>query len=313
MKNKSSFSKIFSFTFLVGFFLMTWSSLVHAQAHRELYQSSVFTPVNSSTHGVEGPAVDKSGTVYAVNFHHQGTIGQITPSGESSLFIELPDSSVGNGIRFNSRGNMLIADYTRHNVLQVDMATKKISVLAHEPRMTQPNDIAIDKKDRVYASDPNFKAGTGRVWRIDTNGKITLLDSLEGAANGIEVSPDEKKLYVNASRKVWSYDLSSKGELSNKHLLIDFPDFGMDGMRCDAKGNLYIARFGKGVVVKLSPEGKVLQEIKLTGKNPTNVAFGGADGRTVYVTLMDQGNLESFRVDIPGREWKMQGNKKNTK
>ncbi|HEV2832758.1 MAG TPA: SMP-30/gluconolactonase/LRE family protein, partial [Hanamia sp.] len=168
---------------------------------------------------------------------------------------------------------------------------------------TQPNDIAIDKNDRIYASDPNFKAGTGRVWRIDTNGKVTLLDSLDGAANGIEVSPDEKKLYVNASRKVWSYDLSSKGKLSNKRLLIDFPDFGMDGMRCDVKGNLYIARIGKGVVVKVSPEGKVLQEIKLTGKNPTNVAFGGADGRTVYVTLMDQGNLESFRVEEPGREW----------
>ena len=313
MKNKSSLSRIFSLIFLVGFFLMIWSPFVYAQTHDELYQSSVFTPVNSFTHGVEGPAVDKSGTVYAVNFHHQGTIGQITPSGESSLFIELPDSSVGNGIRFNSRGNMLIADYTRHNVLEVDMATKKISVLAHEPRMTQPNDIAIDKKDRVYASDPNFKAGTGRVWRIDTNGKVTLLDSLDGAANGIEVSPDEKKLYVNASRKVWEYDLSSKGELSNKRLLIDFPDFGMDGMRCDANGNLYIARFGKGVVVKVSPEGKVLEEIKLTGKNPTNVAFGGADGRTVYVTLMDQGNLESFRVDVPGREWRMHGNRENTK
>ena len=302
MKNNSSLSKTFSFIILAGCSLMTCSSLVNAQSPDALYQSSIFTPVNTFTHGVEGPAVNKSGTVYAVNFDHQGSIGQVTPSGESSLFIELPDSSIGNGIRFNSRGNMLIADYTRHNVLQVDMATKKISVLAHEPRMTQPNDIAIDKNDRVYASDPNFKAGTGRVWRIDTNGKVTLLDSLDGAANGIEVSPDEKKLYVNASRKVWVYDLSSKGKLSNKRLLIDFPDFGMDGMRCDVKGNLYIARIGKGVVVKVSPEGKVLQEIKLTGKNPTNVAFGGADGRTVYVTLMDQGNLESFRVEEPGRE-----------
>jgi gluconolactonase len=303
MKNRCTFLKILSFTFLVWLFFIAQCSILKAQTQEELYKSSLFTPPNTFTHGVEGPAVDKSGTVYAVNFHHQGTIGQVTPSGESSLFIELPDSSIGNGIRFNSRGNMLIADYTRHNVLQVDMATKKMSVLAHEPRMTQPNDIAIDKKDRVYASDPNFKAGTGRVWRIDTNGKVTLLDSLDGAANGIEVSPDEKKLYVNASRKVWVYDLSSKGELSNKRLLIDFPDFGMDGMRCDVKGNLYIARIGKGVVVKVSAEGKVLQEIKLTGKNPTNVAFGSADGRTVYVTLMDQGNLESFRVEEPGREW----------
>ena len=108
-----------------------------------------------------------------------------------------------------------------------------------------------------------------------------------------------------ADREVFSYDLSSNGELSNKKLLIEFPDFSTDGMRCDAKGNLYIARIGKGVVAKVSPTGKLLKEIKLIGKKPTNVAFGGKDGRTIYVTLMDMGNLESFRVNIPGRSWKM--------
>jgi sugar lactone lactonase YvrE len=56
-------------------------------------------------------------------------------------------------------------------------------------------------------------------------------------------------------------------------------------------------------VVNVSPPGKIMQEIKLTGKNPTNLAFGGKDGRTVYVTVADQGNIESFRVDTPGREF----------
>jgi sugar lactone lactonase YvrE len=185
------------------------------------------------------------------------------------------------------------------------MASKKLTVFAHESRMHQPNDIAIDSKDRIYASDPDFKAGNGRIWRIDTDGKVTLLDSLQGPANGIEISTDEKTLYVNAVPKVWAYDLLPTGEVGKKRLLIEFPDFGMDGMRCDIKGNLYIARFGKGTVVKVSPEGKVLQEITLVGKRPTNVAFGGKDGRTVYVTLQDQGNIESFLADFPGREWKM--------
>jgi len=273
-----------------------------------LFKSAEFTPPNSFTHGVEGPAVDKYGNVYAVNFAKEGTIGIITPAGKSSLFIELPDSSVGNGIRFDSYGNMLIADYKNHNVLKVNMATKKISVFAHESRMTQPNDLAIDAKDRVYASDPNFKSNTGRVWRIDKNGKVTLLDSL-GTANGIEVSPDGKKLYVDANRKVWSYKLSPNGEVSNRSLLIEFPDFSTDGMRCDAAGNLYIARIGKGVVAKVSPKGELLKEIQLIGKKPTNVAFGGKDGCTMYVTLMDMGNLETFRVDVPGREWKMKKRK----
>lgn len=271
----------------------------------ELFKSAVLTPVNSFTSGVEGPATDKSGVVYAVNLDHQGTIGQITPEAKASIFIELPGGSIGNGIRFDSRGNMLIADYINHNILKVDMKIKMVTVFAHEPRMTQPNDIAIDNKDRLYASDPDFKAGTGRIWRIDTDGRVTFLDSL-GTANGIEVSPDEKTLYVNASRKVWAYDLAPDGNVSNKRLLIEFSDFGMDGMRCDIKSNLYIARFGKGTVVEVSPQGKIIREIPLTGKRPTNVAFGGKDGRTIYVTLQDQGNLEYFRVDIPGREWEMQ-------
>jgi len=280
-------------------------AVAQKSAAHELFKSSVFTPVNSFTSGVEGPAVDKSGIVYAVNFNHQGTIGQATPKGAASVFIELTGGSIGNGIRFDSHGNMFIADYTNHNVLKVEMASKKLTVFAHESRMHQPNDIAIDSKDRIYASDPDFKAGNGRIWRIDTDGKVTLLDSLQGPANGIEISTDEKTLYVNAVPKVWAYDLLPTGEVAKKRLLIEFPDFGMDGMRCDIKGNLYIARFGKGTVVKVSPEGKVLQEITLVGKRPTNVAFGGKDGRTVYVTLQDQGNIESFLADIPGREWKM--------
>ncbi|MDB4919523.1 SMP-30/gluconolactonase/LRE family protein [Mucilaginibacter sp.] len=278
----------------------------HAQSAdtASLFKSSLFTPVKSFTIGVEGPAVDKDGNVYAVNFDHDGTIGKMTPDGKTSIFIELPKGSVGNGIRFDSHGNMLIADYTGHNIIKVDMVTKQQSVFAHEARMSQPNDIAIDNKDRLYASDPNWKAGTGKIWRIDTNGKVTLLDSM-ATVNGIDVSPDNRTLYVNEKRKIWAYDLSSKGKLSNKRLVIEFTDFGMDGLRCDIKGNIYQARFGKGTIAKVSPEGKILEEITLIGKKPTNVAFGGPDGKTMYVTLQDQGNLETFRVNDPGREWKM--------
>lgn len=271
----------------------------------EMFKASTFTPEKSFTSGCEGPAVDKDGNIYAVNFAKEGTIGKVTPDGKPELFVELPKGSTGNGIRFDSRGDMYIADYTGHNVLKVDMATKNITVHAHEPTMSQPNDIAIDSKDRIYASDPNWKEKTGRFWRVDTDGKVTLLDSL-GTANGIEVSPDEKTLYVNAGREIWAYDLSDAGEISNKRRLIEFPDHGVDGMRCDVKGNIYIARFGKGTVAKISPKGYIIKEVTLTGKKPTNVAFGGKDGRTVYVTLMDMGNLENFRVDEPGREWQMQ-------
>ena len=246
----------------------------------ELYKSEVFTAPGGFTSGIEGPSCDRAGNLYAVNYDRQGTIGRVTPDGECALFVELPAGSVGNGIRFHSDGAMLIADYTNHNVLRVDMATRAISVYAHEPAMNQPNDIAIGADDLVYATDPNWAESTGQIWRVGPEGRVDLLETGMGTTNGIEVSPDEKTLYVNESvqRNVWAYDLARDGEISNKRLLIQFADFGMDGMRCDIDGNLYITRHGKGTIAKLSPTGEILREINLADKTPSNLPFGGSDG-----------------------------------
>jgi len=274
----------------------------------DLYVARHFTDPGTFTSGVEGPAVDINGNLYAVNYERQHTIGKVTPEGEPSVFVELADGSIANGIRFNSDGDMLLADYVNHNVLKVDMETREISVYAHEPRMNQPNDIAIGANDIVYASDPNWSESTGQLWRVDRDGTATLLEGDMGTTNGIEVSTDETKLYVNESvqRNVWEYDLSPEGEVSNKRLLIQFPDYGMDGMRCDEDGNLYITRHGKGTVAVVSPAGDVIREIEMAdGDNVSNLAFGGPDGRTVYVTVADIGNIQVFRTDTQGRSWKL--------
>jgi gluconolactonase len=185
------------------------------------------------------------------------------------------------------------------------MKSRKVSVLAHEPRMSQPNDLAIAADGTLYASDPNWKEGTGQLWRIDRDGKVTRLAEGMGTTNGIEVSPDGKRLYVNESvqRNIWVFDLTPQRMLANKRLLIRFPDFGFDGMRADVDGNLYVTRHGKGTVVKVSPEGKVLREIDVLGTKPSNLCFGGKDGRTIYVTEVDHRRLVQFRVDRPGLEW----------
>ena len=121
------------------------------------------------------------------------------PDGTAEVFVELPEGSIGNGIRFDSRGHMYIADYTRHNILKVDMATRNIEVFAHEPSMNQPNDLAITADDVIFASDPNWQDRTGNVWRIDPDGTVTILDNLSGTTNGIEVNYGDSILYVNTS------------------------------------------------------------------------------------------------------------------
>jgi sugar lactone lactonase YvrE len=282
------------------------------------YVATQFTPWYGFTDGIEGPGVDRQGNLYAVNFARQQTIGKVTPQGEASIFLELPNGSTGNGIRFYRGGDMLIADYTNHNVLRVDMAAcsraqhlaernRAIRVLAHEPSMNQPNDLAIMANDLLFASDPNWKGGWGQLWRVEPSGKVTLLETNMGTTNGVEVSPDEHTFYVNETvqRRVWAYDLSPSGEISNKRLHHQFPDYGLDGMRCDVAGNLYITRWGKGAIAKISPQGELLLEVELAGKKCTNIAFGGADGCTAYVTVADTGNVETFRVELPGREWQL--------
>ncbi|MGZ9584546.1 SMP-30/gluconolactonase/LRE family protein [Paenibacillus marinisediminis] len=269
----------------------------------ETRTSKVFTATNGFTAGIEGPACDWAGNLYAVNYERAGTIGRVTPEGECSVFLQLPEGSIANGIRFNAAGDMLMADYVGHNIWKYNMERQELSLHAHEPAMNQPNDICITASDIVFASDPNWDNETGQLWRILPDGTVTLIEAGMGTTNGIEVSPSEDTLYVNETvqRRIWKYDLSEQGELSNKRLFASFEDYGLDGMRCDADGKLYVTRFGKGTVAVFNSDGELVEEIRLHGSDCTNLTFGGPDGRTVYVTISDNGNVETFQADCRGR------------
>jgi gluconolactonase len=283
----------------------TASAIVAAEKTEALFVAVPLTEEGAFTEGIEGPACDAQGNIYAVNFARQQTIGKATPDGKAALFVELPGKSVGNGIRFDRSGIMFVADYVGHNVLRIDPGTRAITVFAHDAEMNQPNDLAIAPDGTLYASDPNWKNGTGQVWHIDKNGGVKRVAKEMGTSNGLDVSPDGKTLYVNESvqRNVWAFTIAPDGSLTEKRLLKNFDNHGFDGMRCDVDGNLYITRHGKGTVVKLSPKGEVMKEIDVLGSMPSNICFGGADGRTAYVTEVKHRRLVQFRVDRPGLEW----------
>lgn len=278
---------------------------IQIQGAEKLFVATPLTEPNLFTMGIEGPACDRDGNIFAVNFDTQQTIGITHPTGETKVFVKLPGASTGNGIRFDRSGAMYIADYVGHNVLRIAKGTKTIEVFAHNADMNQPNDLAIGPDGVLYASDPNWKEKTGQIWRIDRKGKITRLAKDMGTTNGIEVSPDGKTLYVNesAQRNIWAFSITKNG-LKNKRLLRKFEDHGFDGMRCDVAGNLYVTRYGKGTVAKVSPEGKIIREIDVLGEQPSNICFGGPDGRTAYVTEVEHRRLVQFRVDQPGLAWK---------
>jgi len=289
--------------FSIGLYMTLTSASLRPE--EELFVAKPLTAEHSFTGGIEGPACDRDGNIYAVSFARTPTIGKITSQGQGEVFVEFTNGSLGNGIRFDRAGMMYVADYTKHNVLRIEPKTREVTVLAHSDEMNQPNDLAITADGMLFASDPNWEKSTGQVWRIERSGRITRIASEMGTANGIEVSPDGKMLYVNETvqRKIWTFALQPDGSITDKKLLVEFPDYGLDGMRCDVAGNLYVARWGKGTVAEVSPHGKILREINVLGEKPTNVCFGGPDGRTCYVTEVEHGRLVQFRVDRPGLEW----------
>lgn len=271
-----------------------------------LYQSVDHTAENLFSTNIEGPAVDRKGNLFVVNFQRDGTIGKVASDGSVELFVTLPEGSTANSIQFDSKGNMYLADFTGHNVLYVDTKTRSVSVYVHEQNFNQPNDLCVNRRGQLFASDPNWSNGTGKLWRIDRGGKAVLLADQMGTTNGIELSPGEDILYVNESvqRKIWAFDVDRKGNIGNKRLFASFDDYGFDGMKCDRDGNLYVTRYGKGVIAVLSPRGELIREIPLTGKRCSNLVFGGPDGKTVFVTLQDRKGMEKFRTSAPGRRYR---------
>ncbi|WP_337842733.1 SMP-30/gluconolactonase/LRE family protein [Rheinheimera sp.] len=250
---------------------------------------------------IEGPAMDPAGNLYAVNLGSEGTVGKVSRDGKAQLYLSLPQGSIGNGIRFDAKGQMFIADYTGHNIWRYD--GKQLKLYSHDPRMFQPNDLTIADNGVIFASDPDWVNRQGQFWRIGLNGQAQLMETGMGTTNGIEISPDQTRLYINesAQRRVWVYDLDKELNPGNKRLLIEFADFGLDGMRCDQEGNLLIARYGKGTVAKVSPQGELLREYQLKGEFPTNVTFDSQNPDLLYVTLQKRGAVELLKLTPDNR------------
>ena len=221
----------------------------------------------------------------------------------------LPEGSVGNAIRFDPQGRMFVADYKKHNIFLVSPDGKGVETYFHSDDFNQPNDMTIATDGTIYASDPHWKRHDGQVWRVQKSadgnvvGERMTADRRMSTTNGIDLSPDGKTLYVGESdtREIWSYRIDGTHLLSPR-LVKRFDDFDIDGLRTDTAGNLFVARIRKGTIAVLSPQGKLKQEIALNAKEPTNLAFGGNDGKTVFVTQRQGGFVESFRTDRPGRE-----------
>ena len=126
--------------FLAGYIA---NSFAQESVSEKPFVARALTKPGEFTLGIEGPNCDAAGNIFAVNFAKEQTIGKVTPLGKAEVFLTLPGKSTGNGIVFTPEGIMYVADYVEHKIWRIDPKTKEFEVFAHEPKMSQPNDLAI--------------------------------------------------------------------------------------------------------------------------------------------------------------------------
>ena len=271
----------------------------------------------------EGPTVDREGNVYfsEMPMHR---IMKLSKDGMLSAYREHADTL---GLLIDPQGRLIACEGgDKPRVTRTDLSTGKMEILADNYQGTPlkaPNDVTMDGKGRLYFTDTNGIA----VFRIDAPGKLARLVMAPEIQrpNGIQVSPDDKKLYLiessrnqGGARMIRSYDLQPDGTLRNMKVHYNFyPGRSADGMSIDTQGNLYASAGmsklrgpdsagnksfetldNKTGIYVISPQGKLLKFIPIPEDTLTNNTFGGADMKTLYITAGK--TLYKVRTEIPG-------------
>ncbi len=238
--------------------------------------------------------------------------GQLTPA---QGFRE-PGS---NGMTLDSKGRLIVCQHGERRVARYENG--KFTAVADrfdEKRFNSPNDVVVRKNGEVYFTDPSYglekmeasplkEIPFNGVYRVATDGKVSLLTKTINFPNGIAFSPDEKVLYVavsdGAAPRVMAYDVKADGSVAGERIFFDARPLrasgpgSCDGMKVDRDGNVWTT--GPGGVLVISPAGKLLGRV-LTGVPTANCNWGG-DGSTLYITANHE--LLRIRTLTKGAGW----------
>ena len=249
----------------------------------------------------EGPAFDRNGNLFVVNVEN-GDISKISPEGQVKTVVNT--GGVPNGAKFHANGDLYVADRTKGIIAISPEGNLRVMVDNYQgKKFNGPNDLFFDSIGNLYFTDPHGSSAEnpiGCVFRLSADRQIILLASGLPYPNGLILSKDGKDLFVAITRKnrILRYLLDPPIRSTIFSQLNG--GWGPDGMAFDVAGNLYVAHYGGGEVLILNPKGEVLEKVAMGGLRPTNVAFGGSDRKTLYVTEVDTGSVYRFRTDYPG-------------
>lgn len=294
------------------------------------------TPVSAAANVafLEGPTATADGRVFFSDIANNRIMVLDTSTGDCQPWRIA--SGCANGLLFDADGRLLACEgdnWQPHTgnrrISRTDIQTGSYEVLTdcyEGARYNAPNDIAARSNGQIFFTDPCYgdrsqmEMEHESIYRIDPDGAVTRLITQPQIQrpNGIALSPDEATLYivdscpvVDGNRKIWAFDLSDSGEVSEQRCVIDFaPGRGVDGMAVDTQGNLYLAAgiarprgphetddVPPGIWI-VTPAGEIQGRIPIPEDVLTNVTFGGDDLRTLFVTAGK--TLFQTRTTIPG-------------
>jgi len=246
-----------------------------------------------------------AGPVVKVSEGHKFTEGPVWHPVHGLLYSDIPADTIykedktvfrmpshhSNGLAMDREGRLLVCEHGTARVTRTE-ADGSITVLAERfdgKRLNSPNDMAVRSDGAIFFTDPHYglagresELGFRGVYLIGADGKLKLLAREMRAPNGIALSVDEKQLFVADSeeRLIRVYDITPEDTLANGRKLRD--STGPDGIKVDKAGRIW-ATSVEGIDVIDPKSGELLQVIPVP-EQPANCGFGGADGKTLYIT-----------------------------
>ena len=229
-------------------------------------------------------------------------IRRFTPPNTFDVFAM---ASGSNGLALGNDGRVVAASHGVQSLIDFDLTTgqREVRALDYQGKhFNSPNDLVVRADGNVYFTDPDFQLGPRMsetnmrgVYRVSPSGAVSLVDGTLNQPNGITLSPDENTLYVgSAGRDVFSYSLAADGGIAGMRKVFASPG-ASDGLGIDCAGNVYVT---STTVQVFDVAGSKLGEIAVA-EPPSNVAFGGPNRTTLFITA--QGGLYSIELRVPGR------------
>lgn len=256
---------------------------------------------------LEGPSFDRKGNLYLVDIPY-GRILRISPEGGWTVVAEY--DGWPNGLAIHKDGRIFIAD-RRRGLMQLDPSTGEMTVIIDQIRregLKGLNDLTFASNGDLYFTDQGqtgLQDASGRVYRLRVNGQIDCLLNNVPSPNGLVLTPDEKHLLVAVTRanQIWRLPLHPDGTTSRVAAFITLSGglAGPDGLAMNMAGGVTVAHCGLGTVWVFDRLGEPIYRIRsCEGLSTTNIAYGGADGRLLFITESDSGCILRAELPEPG-------------